>query len=266
MLVTDCGTSFAAPLVARRLADLDALIEGDVSRETLLALMIHFARTPDVYKQRSVRHMTRNLIGFGVPTSAERMLQRDDTEITIVISATIRPGEDNWFTFSWPDALVKDGGKCAGEARLTIVAKPPIAHEHGDERVRANIGARLMQSDGEGGYKTQMSPVNALPPTGSIHPTERELIQESMKWQVVKSFHTGKMQGRGSSSEWKLQIDYLERADEKLPVDGVEYAAILTISDPKGNAPIFAQMRQHLNSIGLRTGDLRTSIRARART
>lgn len=266
MLVTDCGTSFAAPLVARRLADLDALIEGDVSRETLLALMVHFAHTPDVFTQKKVLPHARNLIGFGVPTTAERMLQRADSEITIVVSAVIRPNEDNWFTFSWPDALVKPGGSCAGEARLTIVAKPPIAHEHGEERVRANIHARLMQSDGTGGWTGQTKPVNALPPKGKMHPNERELLQESMKWQMVKSFETGKMRGRGASSEWKLRIDYLERADEKLPVDGVEYSAVLTVSDPKGQSPVFAQMRQHLNSIGVQTGDLRTSIRTRATT
>lgn len=266
MLVTDCGTSFAAPLVARRLADLDALIEGDVSRETLLALMVHFAHTPDVFAQKEMLPHTRNLIGFGVPTTAERMLQRSDSEITIVVSAVIRPNEDNWFTFSWPDALVTADGGCAGEARLTIVAKPPIAHEHGDERVRANIHARLMQSDSAGGWSGQTKPVNALPPKGKMHPTERELLQESMKWQMVKSFETGRMRGRGSSSEWKLRIDYLERADEKLPVDGVEYSAVLTISDPKGQAPVFTQMRQHLNSIGVQTGDLRTSIRTRTTT
>ena len=266
MVVTDCGTSYAAPLVARRMADLNALIEGDVTRETLLALMVHFAHTPDVFAQKQVKPLTRNLIGFGVPITAERMLQRDDSEITIVVNASIRRGEDNWFTFTWPDALVLPGGKCAGEARLTIVAKPPIAHEHGDERVRANIQARLMQNNGEGGWASQMSPVNALPPKGNLHPNERELLQESMKWQVVKSFETGRMRGRGSSSEWMLKVDYLERADEELPVDGVEYAAVLTISDPKGVAPVFAQMRQHLNSIGVQTGDLRTSIRARATT
>lgn len=265
-LVSGCGTSYAAPLVARRLADLDAAIDGYVSRETLLALMVHFARTPDLFTQKDLRSYTRDLIGFGVPTTAERMLQRDESGITIVVSATIRPGEDNYFTFTWPDALVKAGGKCAGQARLTIVAKPPIAHEHGDERVRANIHARLMQSNGANGWVGRTSPVNALPPKGNLHANERELLQESMKWQVVKSFETGRMTGRGPSSEWKLQVDYLERADEKLPVDGVEYAAVLTIEDPTGNAQVFTQMRQHLTSLGLQIGDLRTSIRTRATT
>ena len=71
---------------------------------------------------------------------------------------------------------------------------------------------------------------------------------------------------RGPSSQWKFRVDYLERTDEKLPVDGVEYAAVMTIADPTRQAPVFAQMRQHLNSIGIQTDDIRTSIRARATT
>lgn len=265
-LVSGCGTSYAAPLVARRLADLDALIDGNVSRETLLALMVHFAYTPGVFGQKAILPVTRDLIGFGVPITAEKMLQRDDSEITLVVSSTLRPGEDNSFEFTWPEALVKDGGRCSGQARLTLVASPPIAHEHGDERVRANIHARLMQRQDDGQFKGQLSPINSLPTPDKAHKTERDLLKETMKWQVVKSFQTAKMTGRGPSSQWKFRVDYLERTDEKLPVDGVEYAAVMTIADPTRQAPVFAQMRQHLNSIGIQTDDIRTSIRARATT
>lgn len=265
-LVSGCGTSYAAPLVARRLADLDALIDGDVSREILLALMVHFAHTPDVFGQKAILPVTRDLIGFGVPITAEKMLQRDDSEITLVVSSTLRPREENWFEFTWPEALVKDDGRCSGQARLTLVASPPIAHEHGDERVRANISARLMQRQTDGRFKGQMFPVNSLPAPDKAHKTERDLLKEAMKWQVVKSFQTAKMVGRGPSSQWKFVVDYLERTDEKLPIDGVEYAAVMTIADPTRQAPVFAQMRQHLNSIGIQTDDIRTSIRARTTT
>jgi hypothetical protein len=111
-----------------------------------------------------------------------------------------------------------------------------------------------------------MSPVNSLPAPDKARKTERDLLKEAMKWQVVKSFQTAKMTGRGPSSQWKFVVDYLERTDEKLPVDGIEYAAVMTIADPTRQAPVFAQMRQHLNSIGIQTDDIRTSIRARATT
>ncbi|WP_349885561.1 S8 family peptidase [Microbacterium sp. WHRI 7836] len=264
-IVTGCGTSYAAPLVARRLADLDALIEGPVSREVLLALMVHFANTPMLYTHKTLLPAAQHLIGFGMPVTAERMLQRDDSEITLVVDSVIRPGEDNWFEFRWPDALVDDG-RCSGKARLTLVACPPIAYEHGDERVRANIDAHLKQRQKDDKFATRLKRVNAVPKPDKAHKNERDLLLESMKWQLVKSFETTTMRGRGPSADWRFQVDYLERADEPLPVDGIPYAAVLTISDPKRQAPVFAQMRQNLNAVGVRTDDLRTSIRARATT
>ena len=41
-----CGTSYAAPFLARQAALLDWQIEGDVSRETLTGLLTHHARIP----------------------------------------------------------------------------------------------------------------------------------------------------------------------------------------------------------------------------
>lgn len=264
-VVTGCGTSYAAPLVARRLADLDALIEGDVSREVLLALMVHFANTPTLFTHKTLLPAAQHLIGFGMPVTAEKMLQRDDSEITLVVSSVIRPKEDNWFEFRWPDALVEDG-RCSGKARLTLVARPPIAYEHGDERVRANIDAHLKQRQKDGKFATRLKRVNAAPSPDKTHKNERDLLLESMKWQLVKSFETTTMRGRGPSADWRFQVDYLERTEEPLPVDGIPYAAVLTIADPKRQAPVFTQMRQNLNAVGVRTDDLRTSIRTRATT
>lgn len=264
-LVTGCGTSYAAPLVARRLADLDSLIDGEVSREVLLALMVHFANTPLLYSHKTLRPAAQNLIGFGMPITAEKMLQRDDSEITLVVSSVIRPREDNWFEFRWPEALV-DEGKCRGQARVTLVARPPVAYQHGDERVRANIDAHLKQRKKNGKFATRLKRVNAAPTPDKEHKSEHELLVESMKWELVKSFETPKMTGSGPSAEWRFQVDYLERADEHLPVEGIPYAAILTIADPKGQAPVFTQMRQNLNAVNVQTDDIRTSIRARATT
>ncbi|MBF4636286.1 S8 family serine peptidase [Agreia pratensis] len=264
-LVSGGGTSYAAPLVARRLADLNALIEGEVSREVLIALMVHFAHTPSLYTHKDLRGVARDLIGFGVPSTAEMMLQRDDSEITLVVSSLIRPKEDNSFRFSWPEALVAEG-RCRGQARVTLVASPPIAYEHGEERIRANIHAHLQQRTGEDSFTGRLNPINALPKTAIVHQNERDLLKESMKWQMVKSFETPKMTGSGPTSDWRFTVDYLERTDESLPVDGIEYAAVVTIADPTKQAPVFSQMRQHLSTIGIQTDDIRTSIRARTTT
>ncbi|MBH0082226.1 S8 family serine peptidase [Salinibacterium sp. SWN167] len=262
-LIAEAGTSYAAPLVARALADLDSLIDGDVSREVLLALLVHYARTPELFGHKDFKRVARDLVGFGVPISAEEMLQRADSEITLVVNSILRPKEDAELEFVWPEALVR-GGKCRGDARLTVVARPLLAYEHGAERVRMNVGARLMQQQRDGGFRNRLYPVNA-PRDGLGDPhAEKELIDEALKWQVVKSFHR-RMTGVGFSSNWKLAVDYLPRFDEDPPESGVQFAAILTIADPTGVAPVFQQMRQELVRQNIETGDIRTSVQTRTR-
>jgi hypothetical protein len=121
-----------------------------------------------------------------------------------------------------------------------------------------------MQQQLDGGFKSALSGVNQ-PRARKAPQAERELIIESSKWQVVKSFDQA-FRGRGESSTWKLLVEYLTRAEEDLPDVGVEFAAVLTIADDRGEAPIFQQMRQHLGDLGVRTGDIRTSISTRVRT
>ncbi|WP_144709687.1 S8 family peptidase [Curtobacterium pusillum] len=260
-LVTGAGTSYAAPLVARELADLDAAIDGPVPRETLLALLIHDAEMPKALQRRPLDAVATDLAGFGVPRQTASTLERPDSEIVMVFNSTVLPGEEHNLTFAWPAALVDDG-KCRGYARLTLVARPVLAYEHGDERIRVNIDAKLMQEQDDGGFSNALRAVHH--PNASANPRgEKELLAEAHKWQVVKSFDTPLMRGRGKSSTWKFLVEYLTRAEEDLPVAGVEFAAVLTIADPKGDAPVFQQMRQQLGTLGIRTADIRSGVRTR---
>lgn len=262
--VTDAGTSFAAPLVARELADLDAAITGDVPRETLLALLIHDANMPRQLQKGSLGNVATQLAGFGIPSQTHHILERPDSEIVMVFSSTVLQGEQHSLDFSWPEALTTNG-KCRGYAKLTLVARPVLAYEHGDERIRVNIDAKLMQQNDDDGFNNVLKPVHH--PDANANPrTERELLRESHKWQVVKSFETANMRGRGSRSTWKFFVEYLTRAEEPMPIKGVEFAAVLTISDPKGEAPVFQQMRQQLGAVGVQTTDIRTGIRNRVNT
>jgi len=259
-LVTNAGTSFAAPLVARQLADLDHLIEGDVSREVLLGLLAHYSALPASMSNRVVLPVARDLVGHGKPLTAEQMLQRPDSEITLVFNSVVLPGEQHSLIFGWPASLVSNG-KCRGHARLTLVARPVLAYEHGDERVRVNIDAKLMQEQSNGGFAGALKAANQ-PATAGVPLTERDLIKEALKWQVVKSFDAT-FRGRGESSQWKFQVEYLTRADEQLPTAGVEFAAVLTIADPTGTAPVFQEVRQELSALNIRTADIRTSVQTR---
>ena len=58
-IVDGCGTSYATPLVAKTAAALDHAIEGNVSRETLIALLVHHARRPEPLNDKSLSGAAR---------------------------------------------------------------------------------------------------------------------------------------------------------------------------------------------------------------
>ncbi|PPF65450.1 hypothetical protein C5E11_00755 [Clavibacter michiganensis] len=64
-------------------------------------------------------------------------------------------------------------------------------------------------------------------------------------------------------SEWPA-IKGLSRAGERPPEDGVNFAVIMTIEDPSGEAPAFDEMRASLTNIGVRLTDLRTRVNVNA--
>ena len=71
--------------------------------------------------------------------------------------------------------------------------------------------------------------------------------------------------GRGTSSNWRLVINYLTRANEQLPAEGVPFSVLLTISDPDKESPVFQEMRQSLQAHGIQTADIRVAARVSPR-
>lgn len=254
-----CGTSYASPLAAKTAAVLDHAIEGEVSRETLIGLLVHHAEIPEPLCSKDLRTVARHLVGFGIPPSAERILETGDHSITLVFASRIQHGQQINFKFSWPASLVGPGGKCRGSAKLTLVTTPPLDSRFGSEFVRINIDAALQQEQARG-WKGRLDPLY-LPSSRGAHAVEAERIEHDLKWSPVKVFGKTFRQGVGPSSNWRLFIEYLTRAGEVMPEEGVPFTAILTISDPDAEKPVFNDMRQNLQAIGAQIADIRTAAR-----
>lgn len=262
-----CGTSYATPLVAKTAATLDHSIEGDVSRETIIALLIHHARIPQPLTSKMLSSTARDLVGYGMPPSCQEMLEGNDHEITLVFAHRLRRDQQISFAFSWPPSLVTPDGKCRGEARLTLVSSPPFDIRFGAEFVRANIEAALQQEDfdmsGKPRWKGRLEAAY-LPGKTESPAIEAERIQHGYKWSPTKVF-TKKTRGLGKSSNWRMFVSYLTRSGETIPDDGVPFTAILTISDPGGTEPVFNEMRAQLARSGVRIEDIRTAARIATR-
>jgi len=260
------GTSFAAPVVARYLASLDAAITGDVPREVLLALATHHAQTPPaVTRTKRVTGLSREFIGRGLLPSVADTLDGTSHQMTIVLSDVIQPKKKVVFPFRWPDSLTSATGSCRGRVKFTLVAEPTLDHAHGVEAVRVNLEGAIKQLDPEEGrFEGRLQPTHELF-TGVTHANERTLVTELGKWFPVKSFERT-MRGRGKSSDWILEIEYLTRAAVQIPEGGVRFAAVLTIEDPKGVAPIYDEMRASLIDLNVSLNDVRswTTVGVRA--
>jgi hypothetical protein len=263
-IIDGCGTSYAAPLVAKTAAALDHAIEGEVSRETLIGLLVHHAQLPEPLQSKLLAPVARHLVGFGMPPSANRIMESGDHSITLVFASRIQQGQQINFRFPWPSSLIGPGGKCRGRARLTLISTPPLDPRFGAEFVRVNVDARLQQEQDNGRWKGRLEALY-LPSRRDSPAIEAERIEHDLKWSPVKVYEKTFPQGVGPSSNWRLFVDYLTRAGEVMPDGGVPFTAILTISDPRGDAPVFNDMRQNLQALGATIADIRTAARITSR-
>lgn len=258
-IVDGCGTSYAAPNVAKTLASLDHSIEGSVSRETLIALGIHHAVLPESLNDKSLGNVTKHLVGFGIPNGSEEILNGDPSAITLVFANRAISGHKMSFKFSWPSSLVRDG-KCFGHAKLTIVSTPRFDYRYGAEFVRINIDAALRQMQKNGKYLGRLSAIYT-PDKGDGSLFEKDQIEHSFKWSPVKVYEKIFPRGVGPTTEWSLDVEYLARDGVTIPREGVPFTAILTISDPYKEKPVFNDVRQMLQSLGVQAVDIKTAAR-----
>lgn len=258
-IIDGCGTSYAAPNVAKTLASLDAAIEGVVSRETLIALGVHSSVMPKSLDNKDLSSVAKDLIGFGIPSGSDEILEGDPSSITLVFANRIINRHKMSFKFSWPSTLVKNG-KCTGKAKLTIVSTPDFNYKYGSEFVRINIDAFLRQQNRDGKYIGRLKSIYT-PDDGENSLYEKDQIQHSFKWSPVKVYEKTFPKGVGPTTDWSLDVEYLARDGAKLPKNGVPFTAILTISDPKKEEPVFNDMRQTLQSLGVSTVDIKTATR-----
>ncbi|GAA0304874.1 S8 family peptidase [Rhodovulum strictum] len=266
------GTSFAAPLVARTLAGLDSQTEGGLSVEALRAMLLHHTAMPEPLTKRGLKDIGRQFAGFGKPRAVATMLETDDHQITLLFQSRLSIGEKKpvilRFPFSWPQSLVTDG-RCSGRAKITLVYAPPLDPAFGAEFVRVNLEASLKQrqvepaADGRVRFTNQIA-ARYLPKSTNLAIPEKALIDHGLKWWPTKQYESTFVEN-GSSSQWRLEVTSLVRAEAQFPAEGVPFAILLTLEDPDGSKPVFQEMRQWLQVSTAVAQDVRTVTRLRQR-
>ena len=255
------GTSMSAPLVAKIMSSVDNKIGGNASLELLKALIIHHAQYPDVILDEAYDEVRKDLYGFGIPVSSETILTEDEHSFTFVVEDRIPSDKKLSISFPWPASLKKRDGSCRGEVKLTLVSRPSLDSSFGEELVRENITAYLRSSDVNGKKKGLMK--YKFSNIDDDVPTEEEnLIKDAFKWNPIKVSYA-KLTRKKIIGDVYLEIEYLSREGMPSNFDGVPFAAILTISDPKGEAPVNTEMKSAMQAIGVQLSDIQIATRAR---
>lgn len=251
------GTSYSAPLVAKAIARYDQITLGALPREALIALLIHSAKVPACLGSFDRSEIVRNLVGFGVPINAQKMIEGSPHAATLLFHDRMMPKKDLFFGFDWPRSLVANG-KCRGHAMLTLVYTPPIADAFESELVRVNFEASLQRRNPKTGkFEKKCTDTFSVGGSTSSGAMEKELMEDGLKWGVVKQSQYRSVRGAGSSSDWQIALKYLLRTEELFPEDGVPFAMILTISDPDNSLPVYQDMKIGLSARDVLTGDIR---------
>ena len=256
---SSCGTSFATPLVAKTMAVVEKAIAGHISRESLIALMVHGAKIPVAFQSKEYSDILEDLIGYGMPLRAEDILNGDEHSITLVFAGRIRNHKKLSFQFAWPASLIKNN-KCTGSVKVTLVSTPDIDYRFGDEMIRENVSVALRKIDKNGKKQGVLNPIYKDDKTSENHMFEWQLIDSEQKWSPIKVYKKSFPRGTENTGSWFLEVEYQSRDGNLHSEDGVPFTAILTISDPLKTAPVYNEMRQNVMAGGAKIADIQTAV------
>jgi hypothetical protein len=258
------GTSYAAPLVAKTLAVLDMRVASPLTREMLLAVLVHGCELPEALRDPILSEVARQFTGFGIPAPCEKMLETPDHAITLVFADVLQANRKLQFNFAWPRGLVdQETGACRGDIRMTLVYRPTLNRDFGSEFVRVNVDAYLRQEH-KGKYVSRVKQA-FLPDEEGGH-FEHELIEHGLKWWPIKVYSAQFPKGKGKSSNWRLNVESLVRSTESFPAAGVPFALLLTIADLDETEPVFNDLRLHLRNSNVQLSDIRATTQVRVQS
>jgi Subtilase family len=267
------GTSFAAPLVAKTLAALDIATGERLAPRTLRAFLVHNASVPLPLRNSRLRDVARQFVGFGQPSASIDMLETNDHAITLVFESRLTAGEKRpailRFNFAWPAALVNlQTRACRGKVSMTLVYDAPLDQAFGNEFVRVNLNACLRQrqpvdrEDGKPSFRDQISQA-FLPKSANLTVPERSLIEHGLKWWPSKRYQADFKDGVGQSTEWRLEVESIVRAEATFPAEGIPFSLVLTIEDPENGAPLFQEVSRQFLANRVQMQDIRIEQRIR---
>jgi hypothetical protein len=265
------GTSFAAPLVSRTLAQIYHQITPTPTPVLARALLTHHARDPRTGDR--VPDGEENFFGFGLPAPVPYCLECTPHTSTLVFEDVLRPGYFlEWDDFPYPASLRRNG-RYFGEIWMTVAFAPARGSRWGSEYCETHIDAHF------GVYRDKVvrateevkSVFTGLVPPEHKNPGvlyESYQVERLRKWAPVRTYH-GNLGDKGErGSRWRLKVQLLTRhgIEDEEAYKPQPFSLIVTISDPEKGAPVYDEMaRSVLSRFQAQNLTVRATARIRGR-
>jgi serine protease AprX len=249
----DLGTSFAAPLVSRTLAQIYHQITPTPSPVLARALLTHHARDPRTGQR--VPDGEEDFFGFGLPAPVPYCLECSPYSSTLVFEDILRPGFYlDWDDFPYPPSLKRDG-RYFGQVAMTVAFAPSRGARWGSEYCETHIDAHfgvyhevIKRDTGEIQHKFK-----GLVPAEHKNPGklfESFQVQHLRKWAPVRTYF-GDMGDTGERGDrWRMKVQLLTRhhIDDLSAYKGQPFALIVTITDPTRRVEVYDEMARILST------------------
>lgn len=273
----DIGTSFATPLISRKLAHIYNQITPTPSPIMARALLTHSAR--DLRSMGRIPEDDNLYLGFGTPTNIDLSLRCEPWHTTLVFEESLREGfELEWDNFPYPESLINSNGTFRGEILMTLAYHPKRNPDFGSEYCETHVNASfgVVNDDYDGDKNEIKEKFNGQVPQEHLRSSklfEVFQVEKLRKWSPVRTHH--KILQAITGKRWKLKVNMITRhgfindSDETqknlFPALYIQnFALVLTIADPLREAPIYDEMARILrNRFQSRNLQLRPSIQVR---
>ena len=228
-----CGTSFAAPWIARKLAYLIHIL--GLSKEVAKALLIHSATGWDKISNKSALS-----IGYGiVPIRIEDIINSKDDEIKFVISGI----SEKYDTYAYNIPVPKEKEKYPFIAKATLCYFPACSRNQGVDYTNTELDIHFGQVSSKVGGKIKSINSNFQNDEEETYLREKDARKLFRKWDNVKHISDVKKEkNRGkkvyveegkNNDFWGLSIKTIERLNEKFG-ENLKFGVVITLKEING--------------------------------
>ncbi|WP_428074663.1 S8 family peptidase [Candidatus Avelusimicrobium luingense] len=222
-----CGTSFAAPWIARKLCYLIDVV--GLNRELAKALLIHSATNWDAQPMD-----ISNFIGYGiVPIDINQIIHSSDDEIRFMLAGNSK--KYNTYTYNIPVPSYQ--GKHPFITKATLCYFPSCSRNQGVDYTNTELDIQFGRIDG--GIKPIDNNYQTVP---GHHVLEADARKYFRKWNNIKHIReiaTGRNQGKKAyqTGLWGLSLKRNERLDNGYEWD-LHFGIIISLKHIKGENKI----------------------------